>query len=286
MINLKKIVAVTLAATMCLGVSMTTFASTLTNQNNPNYSAGQGGIDMGSANNGLQAEGFEKLNQSPLLLDDANRTNGGGVNVVPTNGDGEYNNQLKLKDGGINKGSSAWNSVNSVNEIADILSENGLSVPSGTKVIAIASGVVSGLSDEQDNVLTFTLSTDDFSSDPYDQTKYHAGDEIWAMFETGENTGVWEMRSGVVKGDGKVDFDVDHKGGFILIKTMKNGRVVAIEKDAQGNASDPVVVDPGQTPGTSTDPAGNQGTSNNASAGAAASTGSSALGTSPKTGEF
>lgn len=292
MINVKKIVAVTLAAAMCMGLSMTTFAST--NPSRP-------GTDSGSANNALQLDGFENLNRSPVLLDetrpqvqpdgsdgDVYYQNKRGTQVKPTNGDGEVNEGLTLKQGGILKNSKSWNSVNSANEIADILSENGLSVPAGTDIIAIASGVVNGLSDEEDNVLTFTLAPTDFSTDAYDTTKYHAGDEVWAMFETGENTGVWEMRSGKVNGDGQVDFTVDHKGGFILLKTMKNGRIVAVEKKSDGTTSNPVVVDPNaptQNPGTSTTPSGNQGTSTTPSAGQT-SNGTTSLGTSPKTGEF
>ncbi len=291
MINLKKIVAVSLAATMCMGLSMTTFATTLPNQDN----ATTLGTDSGSAGNGLQQSGFDELNKSSVNLEgtvlgkdkDGNDfatsyyNKDSNVTVKGTNGEGELNAQLTLNTDGIKKGSTAWNSVNSVEEIADILAENGVSVPKGTEIIAIAAGVVNGLSDEQANVLTFKLAEGvDFSTDPYDNTKYHAGDEVWAMFETGENTGVWEMRSGIVNDNGEVDFDVDHKGGFILVKTMKNGRIVAIEKDEQGDEKPPVVIDPTNPDDNKTPSTDKPGTSNKPAAGAATT------GTSPKTGEF
>lgn len=287
MINVKKIVAVALAATMCLGVSVTAFADDLPNQDN----TAARGEDAGSANNGLQLEAFDRLDSPFDVLDQTNVTGGTanrqGVRVNTTNGDGEFNAQLTLKNGGINAGSTAWNSVNSQEEIADILSKNGLSVPSGTRVMVLADAVVNGLSDEQRNVLTFTLPGTEFTTDPYDQTKYHQGDNVWAMIETGNNTGVWEMRSGVVNASGQVDFEVNHTGAVILIKTMKNGRIVAVEKDSQGNVvKPPVVVDPSDNNNTTPvkpDDKNSQGTSQTPSAGSNAS---SSLGTSPKTGEF
>lgn len=278
MINLKKIAAVTLATAMCMGLSMTAFATTLPNQDN----AAANGTDRADAANSLSGtENFNRIN-SPYLVDtvenglpDTARTT-----VETTNGKGEQNDQLTLDAHGIDPGSVAWNSVNTKEEIADILSENGIVVPQGSKVIAIGAAVVDGLSDEQKNVLVFTLSNDDFTTDPYDNTKLHPGEEAWAMVETGPNTGVWEMRSGIIDGDGKVNFEVDHKGAIILVKAMKNGRIVKFEKDSNGNdVKPPVVIDP-ENPGTNVTPGGNQGTSTTPAAGAATT------GTSPKTGEF
>lgn len=262
MINLKKIVAVALTATMCMGLSMTAFA-----------------VDRGSA--------VANLNNwqpdSDFYVPDANSdsANGMGVTVDTTNARGEQNDKLTYKDHGLDKDSKAYNSINTAEEVADIIKENGLTTTADS-ISPLAVVVIDGLNPDDDNVLTFTLPAADFSTDPYVESKYHPGDEIWGMFETGENTGVWEMRSGVINGSGEVDFTVDHKGGVILIKTMRNGKIVAIEKDGNGNELPPVVIDP-ENPGnnvTSQNPSGNQGTSNNAAAGAATT------GTSPKTGEF
>ncbi len=261
MINLKKIVAVALATTMCMGLSMTAFA-----------------VDRGSAVANLNNWNPD----SPYYVPDANsnNANGEGVKVDTTNAKGEQNDKLTYKNHGLDKDSKAYNSINTAEEVAAVLAENGLTTKADS-ISPLAVVVIDGLNPDDDNVLTFTLSTADFSKDAYVEGKYHPGDEIWGMFETGENTGVWEMRSGIINGNGEVDFTVDHKGGVILVKTMKNGKIVAIEKDDNGNDQPPVVIDP-ENPGTTVTPTNpaKPGTSTNAAAGAATT------GTSPRTGEF
>ncbi|MEY8493427.1 hypothetical protein AALC16_10515 [Lachnospiraceae bacterium 29-91] len=266
MINLKKIAAVTLAATMCMGLSVTAFAA------NPTVDE-----DRGSAVANLNNWNPDSPYYVPGINDDS--TNGNGITVDGTNAKGEKNDKLTIKDHGLDPDSKAYNSINTAEEVADILAENGLTTKADS-ITPLAVVIVDGLNPDEDNVLTFTLSAADFSTDPYVETKYHPGDEVWGMFETGENTGVWEMRSGVVNADGKVDFKVDHKGAVILVKTMKNGRIVTIEKDSAGNEKPPVVIDPTEPDDNKTPSKPNQGTSNGAAAGSATT------GTSPKTGEF
>lgn len=260
MINLKKIAAVTLAATMCMGLSMTAFA-----------------VDRGSAVANLNNWNPD----SDFYVPDANtgNTNGEGVKVDTTNAKGEQNDKLTYKDHGLDKDSNAYNSVNTAEEVADILAENGLTTKADS-ISPLAVVVIDGLNPDDDNVLTFTLSAADFSTDAYDEAKYHPGEEIWGMFETGPNTGVWEMRSGVINDKGEVDFKVDHQGAVILVKTMRNGKIVTIEKDNAGNEQPPVVIDPTEPDDNKTPSKPNQGTSNGAAAGSATT------GTSPKTGEF
>lgn len=277
MINLKKIVAVALAATMCMGVSVTALAD------NPT-------TDKDQANAQTTLSGWDKLNSnSPTdpdsivdsSINDGIVDAGNGAAVEATNGEGERNDQLTITGTGIDPNSKAWDSINTVAEVLDVFKENGLTVKPGSQIIPMAAAVVNGLSDDERNVLTFTLPASDFSTDPYNETVYHPGDTVYAMMETGENTGVWEMVPGTVNDSGKVDFDIDHKGAVILIKTMKNGKIVAIEKDEQGNEKPPVVVDPDTNePVKPSTPDNNKGTSNNAAAGSATT------GTSPRTGEF
>ena len=259
MINLQKIVAVALATTMCMGLSMTAFA-----------------VDRGSAVANLNNWNPD----SPYYVPDANSgdKNGEGVKVDTTNAKGEQNDKLTYKDHGLDKDSKAYNSINTAEEVAAVLAENGLTTDGTLSPLAVV--VIDGLNPDDDNVLTFTLSAADFSTDAYVESKYHPGDEIWGMFETGENTGVWEMRSGVVNSNGEVDFTVDHKGAVILVKTMKNGKIVTIEKDNAGNEKPPVVIDPTNPDDNKTPSTDKPGTSNKPAAGAATT------GTSPKTGEF
>lgn len=265
MINLKKIAAVTLAATMCMGLSVTAFAANPTTD-----------IDRGAA-----AATLNNWNpDSPYYVPTANgAANGGGVTVDATNAKGERNDKLTIKDHGLDPDSKAYNSINTAEEVADILAENGLTTKADS-ISPLAVVVVDGLNPDDSNVLTFTLPAADFSTDPYVETKYHPGDEVWGMFETGENTGVWEMRSGIINGEGKVDFTVDHKGAVILVKTMKNGKIVTIEKDDAGTEKPPVVIDPTNPDDNKTPSTDKPGTSNKPAAGAATT------GTSPRTGEF
>ena len=272
MINLKKIVAVTLATTMCMGLSMTAFAAPGTDDN-----AVPNATPSGSAQASLNNWNTDSPFYTPATTNDGS-TNQLGVSVDATNGDGETNNELTISGTGIRPDSEAYDSTNTIEEVLDIIKENGLKT-NANSISPEAIVVVTGLSADMDNVLTFALGAD-FSTDVYDESKYHPGDEIWAMFETGENTGVWEMRSGVINGDGKVDFTVDHKGAVILLKTMRNGKVVAIEKDSNGNEQPPVVIDPTNPDDNKTPSTDKPGTSNKPAAGAATT------GTSPKTGEF
>lgn len=270
MIKLKKIVAIALAATMCMGLSMTALADDATV---PSASNAKSDIDA---------------IQSPTFVHT--------VGVTASNGSGENNPDLEMDVAPLDTRSKTWESINTTPEVLDILSENGLGVPKGSTIIPIDFVNVTGLSEDMKNVVTFTLSTDDFLKadvDPkkLDTSKFHEGDTIYAMMETGENTGVWEMVPGKLNADGAVDFTVDHKGTIILVKAMKNGKLVQFTKDSNGDdVNPPVIIDPTDPnqpvqpvdpnkPGTSTNP------SNGQNANGAANAAGNAF-TSPKTGEF
>lgn len=269
MIKLKKIAAIALAATMCMGLGMTASASGLvTNPTVPSASNAQSNVDD---------------IQSPNFIHT--------VGVTTSNGTGEANDELDLNQEKLDSRSKTWQSINTTPEVLDILSENGLGVPKGSTIIPIDFVNVAGLSEDMDNVITFTLSSDDFNDNKLDASVFHEGDTIYAMMETGENTGVWEMVPGVLNKDGAVDFTVDHKGTIILVKAMKNGKLVQFTKDSNGgDVEPPVIIDPTDPtqPVQPVDP-NKPGTSTNPSNGQNANGGANAAGnafTSPKTGEF
>lgn len=271
MINLKKVAAITLAATMCMGLGMTAFAST-----SPAVpSAGSPVSDVDYV-------------ASPHFMDYEEEISG----VATTNGKGEQNNDLDLGNDAMDTRTKTWKSINTTPEVLDILKENGIAAPKGSTIIPIAYRQVKGISEDMANVITFTLEEGvSFSKDTLDPSFIHPGEEVWAMIETGENTGVWEMRSGKVNDNGEVDFTVDHKGAIILVKAMKNGEVVQFTKDSNGNdVEPPVIIDPTDPnkPVQPVDP-NKPGTSTNPSNGQNANGGANAAGnafTSPKTGEF
>lgn len=264
MIKLKKIVAIALAATMCMGLSMTALADDT----------------VSSASN---AKSDIDAIQSPTFAHT--------VGVKASNGTGEANPDLEMDIEALDTRSKTWESINTTPEVLDILSENGLGVPKGSTIIPVDFVNVTGLSEDMANVITFTLSSDDFTDSKLDTSKFHEGDTIYAMMETGENTGVWEMVPGVLNKDGAVDFTVDHKGTIILVKAMKNGKLVQFTKDSNGgDVEPPVIIDPTDPtqPVQPVDP-NKPGTSTNPSNGQNANGGANAAGnafTSPKTGEF
>ena len=272
MIKLKKIVAVALAAAMCMGLSVTAFAE-----------------DRGDAEAVLENWNL----QSPYYASDVNTDtpSGAGVVVDATNAAGEENDKLTVTGNGIAYDSKAYNSINTEAEVLDVLKKNGFGVEKNAKIIPIAAGVINGVDEEGTNVLAFTLPAGEFTTDAYDDhsDKYLPGDKVYGMFETGENTGVWEMREGTVSADGKVNFAVNHKGAYVIIKSMKNGKVVALTKNSNGTVDDPVIVDPEDPSKPVPTPDDNKGTSTDKSDGqnqANANTKANVLGTSPKTGEF
>lgn len=274
MIKLKKIVAVALATAMCMGLSVTAFAE-----------------DRGDAEAVLQ--GWDLY--SPYYatnVNDGSTTPGTDVMIDATNASGEENDKLTVTGQGIPYDSKAYNSINTQAEVLNVLKQNGYGVAKNAKIIPIAAGVINGVDDEGTNVLAFTLPADEFTTDAYDDHSdmYHPGDKVYGMFETGENTGVWEMREGTVSAEGKVNFPVNHKGAFVIIKSMKNGKVVALTTDGNGNnVEPPVIVDP-EDPTKPVVPDDNKGTSTNKSDGQnqanANAKATNVLGTSPKTGEF
>lgn len=271
MIKLKKVVAIALAATMCMGLSMTAFAA---------LPGGQG-----TANNPTSDLGDVA---SPDFVQRATTSTSG------TNG--HVNPDLVINEDPVANDSKTYNSIDTKSEVEAIMKENGVSL-NGATVIPIAYRNITSVSKVQDNIITFTLSPDEFvkAADFDEHSATHAmmyttGDEVYALMETGTNTGVWELVSGKVNDDGMVDFKVDHTGTIIVIKAMKDGSIMQFTQDNNGNNVQPpidITPDPGK-PITPVTPDGN-GTSTNPSNGQNANGGAKAAGntwTSPRTGEF
>lgn len=271
MIKLKKVVAIALAATMCMGLNMTA-------------SAGLAG-GQGTANNPVSDLGDVA---SPTFVNDIQATTSGT--------DGHVNPDLVINKNTIAKDSKTYNSIDTKSEVENIMKENGVSL-NGATVVPIVYRNITSVSKVQDNIITFTLSPSEFvKAADFDEhnsdhaKKYTTGDEVYALMETGTNTGVWELVSGKVNDDGMVDFKVDHTGTIIVIKAMKDGSIMQFTQDNNGNNVQPpvdITPDPGK-PITPVTPDGN-GTSTNPSNGQNAANAANAAGntwTSPKTGEF
>lgn len=277
MIKLKKIVAVTMAAAMCMGLGMTASAENAETRT-PSF-------------DGIQ-------------YDSTYYYNGAAASVEEVNNIGETNSELKTTaiEARTNKKSLevTMNSINTKQEVVDILEANGVIgtnnkgenvALSELNIIPVASADIYHLNADGNNYLTFTLKSAEFDATGKDSAKYTTGDTVVAMLESGEGTGVWRVETGVVDKDGKVTFEADTTGAVIVIKAMKNGQFVMLSVDESGNPTPdvppviipdpekPVVPTPDQ-PGTSTNPANGQNANANGAANA------NGTWTSPKTGEF
>ncbi len=203
----KKLAAVLTTVVLCLGMGLTTLADTVPEKN----AVGDGAREY----------------QSPDILDAITGVTGEAANVTI---------------GDIPAGSNTAGSVDTNVKITQIFSDNGLAIPNDADLTRLYAKSITGVP-SGGAVLTINLGSSNFSADPYNSSAYHIGDEIYALYETGSNTGIWEVVSAVVNGSGQVDFAVDHQGGFILVKTTKNGRIVSPTVIQES----PIVVSPNAT---------------------------------------
>lgn len=268
MIKLKKIVAVAMATTMIMGLSMTASAMNIAS---PWINPDGAGSDEATADGQL-------------------------IKGAPTIWDTE-DPDVALKEGAvevdqIQASSDTATSVATTKKLAAVLEENDASIPKGASVVPLYAANVTKVP-EDGAVLKFALS--DFDAAGEDFTAYREGDTVYALVETQQGSGIWELQDGTVNDKGEVEFTVDHKGGFVLFKTIsdKDDRVIKLTYKAPGQLdpdNPPVIIDPDQPqqpqqpvgpnqPGTSTNPSNGQNAN-----GAANANGSTW--TSPKTGEF
>lgn len=266
MINLKKIVAVAMATTMVMGLSLTASAMDIAS---PFYGPAQADQNNGNPSGALTGD--------PVATDEV------GKNVT---------NKIQFDQ--IVDSSEAAESLETMKQVSNVLAENDASIPDGASVVPIYAANLVDV--PKDGVtLTFALSNFDDTGDNY--TQYREGDTLYALLETKAGSGVWELAEGTVNGNGEVEFDVNHDGAFVLFKTIDPDTGKMLKLTYKNGSLDPdnppVIVDPDQPdqpvvptpdePGTSTDPSNGQN-SNNANGAANANGGSWT--TSPKTGEF
>lgn len=297
MINLKKIVAVGLAAAMCMGMSVTSFAA-------PDPSNAVAAERSGLENNNVQSDYWysnpESINNqgetNPDLKTEAleerayEKDADGNVVIDPATG------KPKIYAPGKASLDKTLASINTKQEVLDILAANDVVASQfgenvnlkDCDIVPVASADVYALGSDG-NYLAFKLGADAFSKDGRQSDgKYIAGDTVLAMVETGAGTGVWRVETGTVNKDGEVVFETNTTGAVVLIKAMKGNMFVQLTVDENGNnITPPVVIPDPEKPATQPD--GN-GTSTNPANGQNAANGSNAKQvssfTSPKTGEF
>ena len=257
MIKLKKIVAVALTAAMCLGLSMTAFASRDTVWSNDDLWS----PDM-----------LEK--QGP------NSTAGGAFapiydaegNIIP----GVWSNPYVVsRDSNGNAVRTQWKelsaktlrSIDEESKVADIFKKNGYDVPDDVDFIPLFNGNITftdGVPAGGGQV-TFQM-----ANLGIDSSSYEPGDTVYVMQETSPGSGVWEVYTGKVGQALDVTVTLPRNGSLVLVKTLSDGSVITLNKSTgevvdRKPADNVANNDAKGTTGTSTNPSG---------------------ATSPKTGEF
>ena len=246
----KKIVAVALTAAMCLGLSMTTFAS----KNDDTWS-----------NDALWSPDYLK-------------------SVGPTSHQGQFASNMAMYTRAMDQeghvvditwkelSKGALESISSEKKVKEIFEKNGYDVTDKMDFIPLLDGSITfedGVP-AGGGVVTFAL-----NSLGVDSEGIEPGDTVYLMQETKPGSGVWEVYAAKVGENYDIAVNVSRNGSLVLVKVMSNGDVITVDKTT-GNVVDRV---PGgnNTGNTNTNPSGSTGTSTNASTSA---------GTSPKTGEF
>ena len=255
MIKLKKIVAVALTAAMCLGLSMTAFASKDTVWSNddlwsPNVLRQQGP----NATNGdswvpvYNADGTIAGYDNPYLI--ARDSKG---TLVRTQWKGLSEKTLR--------------SIDEESKVSDIFKKNGFDVPDDVDFIPLFNGNITftdGVPAGGGQV-TFQM-----ANLGIDSSSYEPGDTVYVMQETSPGSGVWEIYTGTVGQAMDVTVTLPRNGSIVLVKTLSDGSVITINRSTgevvdRKPADNVANNDAKGTTGTSTNPSG---------------------ATSPKTGEF
>ncbi len=250
----KKIVAVALTAAMCLGLSMTAFASKDTVWSND---------DLWSPVM-LQQQGPKLTNGDTLGWNPVYDAEG---NIV-----GYDNPYLIARDSKGNAVRTQWKelsaktlrSIDEESKVADIFKKNGYDVPDDVDFIPLFNGNITftdGVPAGGGQV-TFQM-----ANLGIDSSSYEPGDTVYVMQETSPGSGVWEIYTGTVGQAMDVTVTLPRNGSLVLVKTLSDGSVITL------NRSTGEVVD--RKPADNVANNNAKGTSTNASGA-----------TSPKTGEF
>ncbi len=261
-ITSKKIVAVALTAAMCLGMSMTAFASNDDNwSNDPLWSPtnilqkGPTGIKAGPTTAG--ANGWYQD-------DEGNWHWTGSQFIIARDADG-HEVDVSWKE----LSPKTLDSIDKEKKVADIFKKNGYDVPDDTDFIPLLSGDIAF-----DNgvpagggIVTFQLA--DLA---VDSQHVRPGDTLYVMQEVSPGSGVWDVYAAKVGENYDVVVTLPRNGALVLVKTLSNGSVIALDKTTGEVIS--TVPNETITPNT---PNGQTATSTTASGTTA---------TSPKTGEF
>lgn len=312
MIKLKKIVAVALSAAMCLGLSMTAFAAkevntVWTNDDlwSPDHIKEMGPCgSLGVYEDGHWIEIFSDEDGAQYFWRNKEKV------YVGTYDDGSYfewvwdeelgdyvegtfvevtfqetNSILSAKDANGHSVDISWRelsaktlkSINSEGKVADIFKANGYDVPDDTDFIPLLSGNITfdeGVP-QGGGVLTFQLADLGVASNGV-----QAGETVYLMQETAPGSGVWEVYAATVGQSGDVVVTVPRNGAFVLVKTLSDGTVVALDKTT-GEEINRIPAD-----NIANNNAANAAADNNANGTTSTSSAAAGGATSPKTGEF
>ncbi len=254
-ITSKKIVAVALTAAMCLGLSMTAFASKDTVWSNndlwsPTELKKQGPSD--TAGNAF----------APIYDAEGN--------VIPGIWSNPY---IVARDSKGNAVRTQWKelskktleSIDKESKVADIFKKNGYDVPDDVDFIPLFNGNITFTDGVPTGGGQVTFGMANLG---IDSSSYEPGDTVYVMQETSPGSGVWEVYSGVVGQAMDVTVTLPRNGSIVLVKTLSDGSVITLDR------STGEVVDRKPADNVANNNAG-KGTSTNASGA-----------TSPKTGEF
>lgn len=309
MIKLKKIVAVSLAAAMCMGMGITSFADYQESDKSTLVTATRSGLETNNVASDFYYNGANQvLNGGPESINNQGEENKdlktealenrayvrdaqGNIVIDPATG------KPKIYAPGKASLDKTLASINTKQEVIDILAANKVIASQFNSavdlkdidILPVASADVYALGSDG-NYLAFKLGSNVFDASGNDRAgKYVPGDTVLAMVENGSGTGVWRVEAGTVNKDGEVVFETNTTGAIVVIKAMKNGMMVQMTVDEDNNVIDnPIILPTPEDP----KPADGNGNSTNASNGQNAN-GSNTTGTtstsslaSPRTGEF
>ena len=241
MIKLKKIVAVALTAAMCLGLSMTAFASQ------------SGSNDALWSPTVIQEPGSKTDPNSDQKVDltDARDKNGHSVDAI------------------ISKvAPEAAKSIGSEVKVADAFRKAGYDVPKDVDFIPLWSGDLTFKNGvpADGGVLVFNVHDLDtlgivYGPDGEDESaELQPGDSVYVMLETYDGSGVWEIYTAQVGPNGDFNVTIPHGGAIVVTKVMSDGTVVTLNKTTgeviDRKPADNVANNATSTTGTSTTASG------------------------------
>ena len=206
-ITSKKIVAVALTAAMCLGLSMTAFASKPDTWTNDDL-------------------------WSPVELKKDGPHDGGYWDETPNGYVGYF---ASAKDAKGHSVDISWRqlsdktlkSIDEEGKVAEIFEKNGYKVPDDTDFIPLLNGDI--VFDEGvptgGGTVTFELADLGVASE-----NVKPGDTLYVMQETAPGSGVWEIYAATVGQGLDIVVTLPRNGALVLVKTLSDGTVISLDK--------------------------------------------------------